>query len=260
MNKLIKKISKTLSKAFGFVGMVMVIAAVAFTVPAALATHQASGPEWNTGSHADESNWFLVSNSTKGTGWGTSTTVSPGDVIAFRLYIHNNTCPENDATGNDRDRCPATNARHTFVKVNVPSNGGTVTATIGSDNTASNVSKSLTLTLPSGQTIAYKVGTTIKTQNKFNEFDWRVPGATENTLGADNITTSGLDLGDTPGCYGNSRYIVFQAQVSNVTAPAVLGTTVTNVTKLPSTGPETAPILALIGMIPTGIMLRRFKV
>lgn len=256
MNKLIKKISKTLSKAFGFVGMVMVIAAVAFTVPAALATHQASAPEWNTGTHADESNWFLVSNSTKGTGWGTSTTVSPGDVIAFRLYVHNNTCPENDAAGNDRDRCPATNARHTFVKVTVPSNGGTVTATIGSDNTGSNVSKTLNLTLPSGQTATYKAGSTQITQNKFNEFGWRMPGSTETVQGADNIAT-GLDLGDTPGCYGNARYIVFQVKVSNVSTPAVLGTTAK---VLPSTGPETAPILALIGMIPTGIMLRRFKV
>lgn len=251
------KLFKTLSTAFGLVGMVLVISALALTLPLAMATHQASAPEWNSGTTADESNWFVVSNSTKGTGWGNSVTVSPGDVIAFRIYLHNNTCPENDQAGNQSDKCPATNARHTFVKVNLPANGGTVTATIGSDNVASNISKSLTLTLPSGQTISYKIGTTMKTQNKFNEFDWRVPGTTETVLGADNITSTGLDMGDIPGCFGNARYVVFQALVTNVQKPKE---EVKGVKQLPKTGPEGLVSLALAGLIPAGVLLRRIKV
>src|SRR6266540_179386 len=93
---LLSSILKISAKSFSLVGLTMIISAVAFTLPAALATHQASAPEWNSGATADESNWFVVGNSTKGIGFGSSVSVSPGDVIAFRIYLHNNTCPEND--------------------------------------------------------------------------------------------------------------------------------------------------------------------
>ena len=259
MNKLIKKISKTLSKAFGFVGMVMVIAAVAFTVPAALATHTprtTGGPSWNTGHTANETNWFQIQNATKGTGWSNSVAVSPGDLLTFQVYVHNDTCAANDATGNNQDQCPETTATHSFVKVNLPQSGGVVTATIGSDHTASNTSRNLTLTLPSGQTITYKTGSTQFRRHPI-QGAWINTATYQDFLGADTVTTTGQSLGDIPGCYSQAVVLVFQAQVSNVAAPAVLGTTAK---VLPSTGPETAPILALIGMIPTGIMLRRFKV
>lgn len=261
MNKLIKPILETLSKAFSLVGLTLLMGAVAFTVPVVMASHtlRQDAPSFNTGHHQDEANWFLVSNSTKGTGWGTSVTVSPGDVIAFRIFVHNDTCAENDATGNDRNRCPATTAKHTFVKVNLPASGGTVTATIGADN-ATSISKSLTLTLPAGQTIAYKTDSTQKTQHPFNEFGWRDLNRTEQVQMANNVTTTGLDLGDIPGSYAQSIYLVFQGQVSNVQAAAPAPQVLGAAKELPKAGPESLPQLALAGTAAIGVLLRRFKV
>src|SRR6266850_6076691 len=98
---LASKIYATFSKALGVTGLVMTISAVAFTVPAALAN---PGPQWNTFGTANEQNWFQVSNATQGGDWANSiSNVKAGDVINFRIYMHNNTCPANDAQGNDHD-------------------------------------------------------------------------------------------------------------------------------------------------------------
>lgn len=264
----IKKLLTVLSKATTVVGLVVVMSAVAFSVPVAIAqVYKTTAPEWNTGCitqpdkcHPFEQNWFQVGNSTQNPGgaYSTSVTAKPGDVLSFRVYMHNNTCRENDGKDNTQERCAATIAHNAFVKVNLPSTGGTVTATIGSDETASNVSRTVTVNLPAGQTISYKAGSTQSIHNKFDiEKFWPMPNTPQTDNQENGITTSGITQGDIHGSYTWSRYVVFQAQVSNVSAPAVLGTTAK---VLPSTGPETAPILALIGMIPTGIMLRRFKV
>lgn len=262
------KILSTLSRALGFVGLVMVISAVAFTVPAAFAT-PANGPEWNTGSTASEQNWFQVSNAIQGGDWANSISgVKAGDVVNFRVYMHNNTCPANDAAGNTSDKCPANVAHSAYVHVTLPQVGGTVTANIGSNETAANIARSLSLVLPSGQTIAYKAGSTRIVHNQIdpNTF-WPMPNTSVTENAGDNVTSGNLDQGDIAGCYSNSRYITFQAVVSNVVVgtptpavtpakPAVLAA----VTQTPATGPESAPILALIGMIPAGLVLRRFKV
>ncbi len=254
-------------------GLVMVISAVAFTVPAAFATHQSSTPEWNTGSTASEQNWFQVSNATQGGDWANSISgVKAGDVVNFRVYLHNNTCAANDAAGNNHDNCPQTVAHSAYVHVTLPQVGGTVTANIGSNETAANIARSLSLVLPSGQTIAYKAGSTRIVHNQIdaNTF-WPMPNTTVTENAGDNVTSGNLDQGDIAGCYSNSRYVSFQAVVSNVVVPAPVGTPVVTstpvkpavlaaVTQTPATGPESAPILALIGMIPAGLVLRRFKV
>lgn len=245
--KMVKKFSKIiLSSAAVF--------AVALMVPVVSAGTQIA-PEWNTGATPEEQNWFQVSNSTRGSDWGNSMAVSPGDVLAFRIYVHNNTCLANDAAGNERDNCPQTNARHTFVKVNLPANGGVVTATIGSDNSVP-VLRNLTVNLPTGQTIAFKVGSVQVTQHPYNEFGWPDLGKTETVKGADNIATA-LDLGDIPGGYASSKFVVFQAQVSNVPATAATGQ-VLGASALPATGPEQVVGISLyLGYL--GFLLRRLK-
>ena len=253
---ILNQILKTSAKAFSLVGLTLLISAVAFTLPAALATHQSTNPEWNSGGTANENNWFQVSNATKGTGWADTVAVSPGDLLSFQIYVHNNTCPANDASGNNQNQCPQTTATHTFVKVNLPSSGGTVTATIGSDQSATNISKNLTFTLPAGQTIAYKTNTTILRRHPFLNA-WLDVTSTQDFLGANTITTTGQSLGDIAGCYSASVVVLFQAQVTNVTPPTG---EVKGVKSLPKTGPEGIVSLALAGLIPAGILIRRFKV
>jgi len=178
-NKLekIAKWSKAAPAALSVVGLVALVGTIAFSTPAALAYNfKTTGPEWNTGCvaqpgncNADEANWFVVADSTQNTGWQTSlSNVKPGDVISFRIFMHNDTCPANDAAGNDHENCPATVAHNAYAHVDLPQNGGSVTATIGSDDTGSNVNRSLTLNLPSGQTASYKNGSTQVSHNQFN--------------------------------------------------------------------------------------------
>ncbi len=276
-----RKVLNVLSKAMAVVGLVVIISSVAFSVPIATAqTYSTTAPQWNTGCvtqpsncNSSEQNWFQVSNATQGTPWAdTISGVNPGDTINFKVYMHNNTCPANDATGNTSDNCPATDATHAYVHVTLPQSGGTVTATIGSDQSGSNISRSLTLPLPNGQTITYKMGSTRIIHNQFdtNTF-WPIPNDPVTENGADNVTSGNLDQGQIDGCYSWSRFITFQAVVSNVTttsvttpsAPTTTTTTTTTVTSaktLPKTGPEDGLQLLLLGMVPAGVLLRKFRI
>lgn len=243
--KMIKKFSKTILGA-------VLVAAAAFMVPVVSAGIQIA-PEWNTGGTPEELSWFQVANVTRGGGWGNSVAVGPGDLLSFRIYVHNNTCLANDASLNNRDNCPQTNARHTFVKVNLPANGGVVMAMIGSDNSAP-VSKNLNLVLPVGQAVAFKSGSVRITQHPYDDFGWPDLSQTETVQSANNITTAALDLGDLPGGYSSSKFVAFQAQVSNVSTGQVLGTAAV----LPATGPEGVVAGSLyLGYL--GFLFRRLK-
>jgi hypothetical protein len=254
MNKNLQNSLKSLSRAFSLVGVTLVISAAIFTLPAALAEFATTHPEWNSGTTANEQNWFQVS---KGTDWSNTVAVNPGDLLSFQIYVHNNTCPANDASQNDQNQCPDTTATHTFVKVNLPANGGVVTATIGSDQASYNISKSLNITLPAGQTISYVSGTTVYRRHPISGA-W-VDLSTFQDFGGDNgITTTGQALGSIPGCYSQVVVVMFQARVTNV--PTGTPKTPPVVKTAPNTGPEEAIQFALMGLIPAGVLLRRFRV
>lgn len=282
-NKLekIAKWIKVTPVALSVAGLLGLVATVAFSVPVALAYNfRTDGPEWNTGCvaqpgncNADETNWFVVSNSTQGTGWQTSLgNVKPGDVISFRVFMHNDTCPANDASGNDHDNCPATDAHNAYVHVDLPQNGGAVKATIGSDDTGSNVDRTVSLVLPSGQTIAYKAGSTQTSHNQFNpDTGWVIPHTNQVDGEADVITSGKLFQGDIDGCYSWSRYVIFQAVVSNnhptptpmpqptpQPTPVPQGQVLSS--NLPNTGPETAVELLLAGGAIAGVVVRKFRI
>ena len=96
-----------------------------------------------------------------------------------------------------------------------------------------------------------------------------MPNTTVTENAGDNVTSGDFDQGDIVGCYSNSLYVTFQAVVSNVIVPTPVVTltvapvkpaVLAAVTQTPATGPEELPMLILAGMIPAGIMVRRFKV
>lgn len=193
-----------------------------------------------------------VKNVTQNGTFGSSVTAKAGDTLEFNLFVHN---------GCTNGTCGDYSATNVVLKdvLSISGTSGTNSATFTS-NEAGPFTRTVSLTLANGSTVSYLPGSTrmINPNDNTSQTISDVNGISALLTAAGYKLDIGQGEGVLPFCNQYRRNIVFQVKVSapvGATQGQVLG-----VSKLPSTGPETAPILALISMIPTGIMLRRFKV
>jgi hypothetical protein len=166
--------------------------------------------EFNTGTTQTEADWFVVANSTQTGPWSEAIAATADDVVSFRLFIHNNTCAENDATGNDRDRCPETAARNALVRVTFATDG-LITAVIAAEN-ARPISRTVRVAIPGGHQLQYLDGST---RHVMHPFSGRFVNVAETVVvrSDDGIGHGAHGLGDIWGSYSSSRYVLFQARV-----------------------------------------------
>lgn len=197
-----------------------------------------------------------VKNATQNGTFGSSASANAGDTLEFNLFIHNGGCT-NGTCGD----YPATN-----VVLKDVLSAGSNSASFSS-NEAGPLTRTVSFTLPSGATVSYVPGSTrmINPNDNSSTPLTDVSGISPLLTASGWTFDEGQGAGVLPYCNQYRRNIVFQVKVSTPavgapSAPAAKPAVLAAVTQTPATGPESAPILALIGMIPAGLVMRRFKV
>ena len=180
-----------------------------------------------------------VNNITQNTGFMESVSANKGDVLEFRIWVHNGIVGSTAEDVIVKDFLPITEGK-SFVNK----------AFVSGDNFDA-LSASASVSTSFLARLEYIPGTT----RTFVHADKSDGELISDINGQSRLFSKGVSLEDIKGCFEFERFITFQVKVIK---PEVLAAKTGAVSTLPDTGPGLG-LIALFGSIPAGLALRKFK-
>jgi uncharacterized repeat protein (TIGR01451 family) len=177
-----------------------------------------------------------VRNVTQNSGYADSVSANAGDILEYRIWVHNKVVGSEATNVVVTDAFPTAEGQSFFNK-----------ATISGSNITPLTVTAIVNTAFVGR-LEYIVGST----KTFVHADKSAGVAVADVNGKSALFGNGIALGGVKGCFEFERFVTFRAKVIK---PEVL---VTPPTELPDTGP-TAGLIVLASTVPAGLILRKLK-
>jgi hypothetical protein len=181
----------------------------------------------------------VVRNITTNSGFANSVSASKGDVLEYRIWVHN--------------KVVGSEANDVIVKDALPIAEGEkfVNKAFISGSNFATISDTATVSTPYLARLEYIPGTT----RTFVHADKSEGVLVPDVNGRSKLFSSGVSLGDVKGCFELERFVTFKVKVIK---PEVLKEPPVVITTLPDTGPGAVAIL-LFGSVPAGLAIRAIR-
>ncbi|MEX0621942.1 MAG: hypothetical protein WD187_03040 [Candidatus Woykebacteria bacterium] len=168
-----------------------------------------------------------------------SVTTSDGDILEYRIWVHNSVVGSEAKDVVVKDVLPTAEAEKFVNK-----------ALVSGDN-FDTISDTATVTTPYFARLEYIPGTT----RTFVHADKSEGQLVADVNGQSKLFSSGVSLKTIKGCFEFERFVTFKVKVIK---PEVLEEKEVPVSVLPDTGPGLAMLL-LFGSVPAGLALKKFR-